>query len=437
MSDKIYADRMRKLGNQFYISQKYDDAITQYNLCLTFSGSTMEHQGLAYANRSAAYLGLNSYQDCLDSIRLAKECSLPTNVFQKVLAREKAAELSLKESKAVCDNKPPKLSYRRHKRISSFVYCLSSKDPHTPYQDFGIVTNKELQSGDVLIVEQALATLPGSVSECHNCLRQCGSLQRCDCSCLFCSPECKAQAFASYHKYECPLVEHLACFPNQSRLLLRVFFKLLQCFKNVRSLRKYLEDIKSPNPFEFDDSGEGSDQEFFKSQFRIYYALKEPIDVTDKDMHEIYGKVAIAIDLLKTVKETPLAAATTDDWSFLAEQLFRIIFNSCYTLKYIVNSRTGSKRRPIEVEIDHCCMNDKSLVIHGAASFVRFTFRNQANVQISYVNDVLIVTALKYIPIGSELLCSTEYVLVFFIVVFVCLIICIFMFLAGTTILMK
>lgn len=403
MFDEYNAERIRKLGNQLYISHKYDVAIDKYNMCLTFSGPTIERHGIAYANRSAAYFALDSYQDCLDSIRLAKECSLPGDVLQKVLAREKMALLYLKKSEEVSDNKPVALSYHCHKRISSFIYCLSPKLPHDPTA--GIITNMNLLPGDVLIVEKALMTLPGTHTECHNCLRRCGSLQRCDCSYMFCSPECKAEAFATYHKYECPLVEHLICFTNQDRLLLRVFFKILQCFKDVRSLREYLETIKSPNPFKVNDSEE--EAESFKSQFRIYYAMKEPnMNLTDADMHEIYATVAIVIDLLKTVENIPLAAITTEDWTFLAELLFRLIFNSCRTIKTVLNHQIGSKRHTMVVEIDHCCFSDQSIAIHSAAAFLRFTSRNEANVKMDYVNDVLHVSALKYIPSGTELLCS-------------------------------
>lgn len=407
LSNEFNADRIRKLGNHFFVSQNYYEAINQYNLCLTYSGSSIERHGIAYANRSAAYFGLKSYQDCLDSIRLAKECSLPADVFQKVVAREKMAHLHLKGSEEVADYKPPELSYRRHERISSFIYCLSPKNLHDPYA--GIITNKKLLPGDVLIVEQALTIMPGTVSECHNCLRRCGSLQRCECSYMFCSPECKAQAFATFHKYECPLVEHFICFTNQNRLLFRAFFKILQCFKDVRSLREYLENINRPNPFKVCDSEEELDRESFKSLFGLYYAMQEPLmNLTDKDMHEIYGQVAIAIALLKTVKEIPLKAIATDDWSFLAEQLFRLIINSCFTIKTILNSQIRSKYRTIEIA--QCCMSDESIAIHGAASFIRFTSRNQANVKMDYVNDILIVRAIECIPSGTELLCSAEYV---------------------------
>lgn len=403
--NEYVSDEFRMFGNESYQFQQYDKAIKEYNISLYYS--SVESHGILYANRAAAYLSLSLYQDCMDSIRLAKECPLPANVLKKVLARERVAIEGLKSE--ATDNKVPiQLSYRRHKHISSFVHCLSPKDQRN--QSAGIITTKNLLPGDILIIEPPLMTYNYHPGQCTNCLRECGSLQKCKCSELFCSHECKSEAFATYHNYECPLAEFLMCYNIEERLTLRVFFKIIQCFKNVQSFREYLEKIKSPpNPFDIQVEDQ-PDREMFESHFRVFYAQREPLDIQkSKDLLIMYAKTSIIIDLLKNVKQIPLAAETSDDWSFLSEQLFRLFIHTCWTQKAIVNSQIRYVQNGNgEEELDVHSVKEGSITIHGNASLIRSTSGEESNVLMDYENNMLIVRAMKRIPCGTELMCSKE-----------------------------
>lgn len=322
---------LRKFGNECYKNELFAEAIEAYCRLSCFSNS-LEIQGIAYSNRSAAYLALRSYQDCLDSVRLAKERPLPENIMVKVLEREKMALEGLKMVGNIPKTNNPgilvELSYLRHEKVPSFVFCLELKDARNSYG--GIVTTKKLQPGDIVVVEPLFIAISKSFGMCSHCLRSCGSLKPCKCKLvLFCSEKCKAEAFETYHNIECPLMEHLFVYTDEDCVVLRAFFNLIQRFKDYKSLRNYFEDIKTPNPFDDKDYDAGS----FESNFRIFFGTEQPhvvkCKVRDPDLlrknecnENIYiAKTAIIIDLLKTSKKIPRVAESTEEWLFLSEQL--------------------------------------------------------------------------------------------------------------------
>lgn len=411
------ADEIKLRGNEYFSSQQFEAAITQYNKVLYFT-SSREKMGIAYANRSAAYFALQCYRDCLDSVLLARECPLSVNILNKIQAREEMAIecLELEEIAKKHDDeleKPIELSYRRHKLVSSFVHCLSLKDPLNPFG--GIVTTKNLMPGDVLVVEPLTAF---SFSLCGHCLRSCGSLQPCICGWMFCSPKCKADAFASYHNFECPLSEYLVCYSEEDNLPMRVFFKLIQRFKDVQTLRDYLMDIKRPNPFEIKDSIE--DVESFESQFRIYFATEQPSLINcivrrpkqlcsdlkkNINLRRTLGKTAIIIAMLKTCKQIPVFAKTVQEWSFLSEILYRLFCYQSFTAKLVETSEiTYVQRANSDIHMKALIRPTNAIALYGSASLFRSSC--EENILMDYANGVLMVRAIKFIPYGSELLCN-------------------------------
>lgn len=399
----------RMLGNVFYNHREYKMAIWKYNNALTLTKSSKK-RGLAYANRAVAYLALKMYEDCLDSVSLAKDCVLPKNVLQKVLARERVA-LEHLGSAEVDVKEPTKLTYRRHKQISSFVHCLSLKDPHNLFG--GIVTTKNLLPGDVLVVEKPLAVITSGM--CNYCFRKCGSLKPCKCgSVMFCSEKCQVSAFTEYHDIECLLMPFLLCFERDDNLAQRILFKLLRRFKDVENLKNYLQNIENPNPFDTKDAEVWSEMESFESQFRIYYATKhasvanatviKPL-ISEFDnilVQASFAKTAITIDLLK--KLNVWTAKTDDDWRFLSELTFRLFCYMPLTFKTIQTNTIRYVLEAGEIQMETETSVKDAAVIHGTASL--FKSECQENVCMDYVNGVLIVRAIKFIPIGDELLCS-------------------------------
>lgn len=418
-------NQQRMVGNEFYRNLQFDKAIVAYNVCLLLS--TLEFRGIAYANRAAAYLALGSYQDCLDSANLAKQYPLPRNTMIKVLAREKMAIEGLQIEKVAINmentdlpspsDQQLKLSYRRNKRMPSFAFCLKLKDAGNPYA--GIITTENLLAGDVLVVEPTLTTHNKLNPLCDYCAGTSGSLQLCRCAkIVFCSSKCEEKAFEEYHKFECPLMDHLFAFPNQDCVVLRVFFKLITRFKDFGNLRNFVENIKNPNPFDDEHFEAWSDPGSFLSQFRIYYALQRPsvinctvrkrnlfrTDIENTNMQASMAKTAIIIEMLKTCKQIPRIASSALEWSFLSELLFHFIIFKSFTVMNL----------PIR-EITYIQVDENGIELQGYEKYGFFfygllgsasLFRTscQENICMDYVNNMVIVRALKYIPRGTELL---------------------------------
>lgn len=410
LQNELIAQDQRKDGNRFFTALQFEEAIQSYNQSVSFSSSS-EFRGIMFANRAAAYLKLHSYQDCLDSIRLAKECPLPAKIMMKVLAREKVAieglELYDGANEASCSDMPIELSYRRHKRIPSFVFCLKLKEAGNPYG--GIITTKDLLPGDVLVIEPPLTKYTRSLGMCNNCFRSCGSLQPCKCGIMFCSPECKKEAFDTYHNFECPLMEYLITFSYVDGLILRVFFKLIQRFEDFARLREYLENIIAPNPFDGDDIQDWPDVGNFLSQFRLFYATERPsvkncIDQRYNNLHTTMAKAAVLIDILKQSKEIPCIAKGADEWAFLSEQLFRLFCYKTFTARSVAKSVLKYHKKTnneVVVSSDSIFYN-QSLALYGSASLFRVSCL--VNIVMDYRKEGLIVRAIECIPRGTELL---------------------------------
>lgn len=413
---EVIADEHRLAGNYFYTALDFQKAILYYNRTITLT-KLVEKMGIAYSNRSAAYYALKSYRDCLGSVRLAKECPLPTSVWKKLVERERMAIDKLESAPPKETNefhKTIELSYRRHKRITSFVHCLSLKDHRNLYG--GIVTTKNFLPGDVLVVEKPLTAHTFNI--CAYCLRESGSLQPCKCNfVMFCSQKCKEDAFATFHQIECPLMDYLSCFALADQLVQRIFFKLMFRFKDVPRLRQYMESIKNPNPFDLKDAEDWPEMDSFESQFRIYFSTKQtpvvnaivrkPLSSAFENpiVQKYLAHTAVIIDLLKTCKGVPQIAKTQDEWSFLSEQLFQMFCLSPFTSKltafneisYIHTSNGEVNMQVIPTDIG-------ATALYGTASLFKSSCRE--NIAMDYVNGVLVVRALKFIPKKSELLCS-------------------------------
>lgn len=188
-------------------------------------------------------------------------------------------------------------------------------------------------------------------------------------------------------------MQHLFVYTEEDVVVLRAFFNLILRFKDHKSLREYFENIKNPNPFDKDYVA-GS----FESKFRIFYGTEQPHVVncharnpdllrTNKVDENIYvAKTAILIDLLKTSKEIPRIAETTDQWLYLSEQLYRLFIYKLYTMRNVAFK--------------------KSVVLYGSASL--FKISCQENIRFDYENNVLVGRATKCIPPGTELLAQSE-----------------------------
>lgn len=118
------AEEYRNKGNALYASNQFLAAIEMYNqsLCYAETDGDLYHLSVGFANRSAVFFKLKLYQECLESVRLAKEHNYPEQLLPKLQKREaNCIEMINRnrknEPKNIITNYRPKLSYPPNKKV--------------------------------------------------------------------------------------------------------------------------------------------------------------------------------------------------------------------------------------------------------------------------------------------------------------------------------
>lgn len=151
MKSDVKADECRIEGNKFYLKEKFYEALVAYNKSLCFSASQLQ-LSLAYANRSAVYLKLKQFEHCMRNIQFARDNKYPHDA--KLDEREQKCKAQMETQQHKTKNDPWtffKLSYPPNEKIPFIVNCLELNED----EKYGrhIVTNRDLQPGDVIAIE--------------------------------------------------------------------------------------------------------------------------------------------------------------------------------------------------------------------------------------------------------------------------------------------
>lgn len=166
------ADLLRKLGNDLYDKGRLFEALVKFNDALCFSIPGSESMGKAYANRSAVYLDLKRFKNCLRNIKLARENGYPPGKFSKLDDREARC----KQIMGKTGNKDPfsfspfdffKLSYAPNPKVPFLAKCLEMSND----KEFGphLVTNFNLKSGDFIAVTDGALKFIDPLARLHRC----------------------------------------------------------------------------------------------------------------------------------------------------------------------------------------------------------------------------------------------------------------------------
>ncbi|XP_035904023.1 SET and MYND domain-containing protein 4-like [Anopheles stephensi] len=267
--DNAKARSLRARGNEMFHPKvkRYIEALKCYNESIAFSQKGTEDRAIAYANRSTICYELHRYEECLENIRLARESNYPERLANKLVKREEDAKKALMAAKArPCkdDAKPnvaaPQLSYRAHETAPQVAECLELFES----EKFGryVVTNRNLNAGDVVIIEQPFCCLLRDVYRCIRCdfclKESIFTLIPCE-SCtvaMYCSNECMTKAYRQYHRYECPVIRDMwRIFTKLPVLSLRVVTTAIAAFDhNLQAMGEHLRALneKEINAFTMD-----------------------------------------------------------------------------------------------------------------------------------------------------------------------------------------
>ena len=168
------AIKYRESGNAEFRRKNYLNALISYNISISYA-CTKKVLSLGYANRSAVYIEIESYEACLKNIQWARENDYPMDKIEKLNEREQKCKRFILEGKKNLVEDPWdffKLSYPPNKKIPWIVDRLELRK--TKKYGRGIYATKDLKVGDIICVEDSIFGLLDGDSYymyCNNCLK--------------------------------------------------------------------------------------------------------------------------------------------------------------------------------------------------------------------------------------------------------------------------
>ena len=226
-----------------------------YTLSVAYAPLNSEELAMAYGNRSALLLHLRKHKECLRDVELALKITQSESLRAKMLIRKgkclKAIDNSkvkeifseAKEAIAFLDGKSielketlnsslkkaltkkPQFPINMMERVvrdlpelqeSAEVPSISKKVVLKYEKKIGrfLEAKADIKTGEILVIEPGYAqcpTLYQMMMACSNCLTYTWNGIPCDgCAmAIYCSEECKAEAWTKFHDMECSKVDFL------------------------------------------------------------------------------------------------------------------------------------------------------------------------------------------------------------------------------------
>ncbi|KAL7035122.1 hypothetical protein ACKWTF_008235 [Chironomus riparius] len=362
-SDKK-ANEFREVGNAKYTKREYMAALIAYNKSIAYA-CTKNALSLGYANRSAAFLELECYDECLKNIEWARNIGYPEDKLSKLEEREqKCKKLRLKGRNN--KNEDPweffKLSYPANKKIPWIVDRLEVRT--TEKYGRGIYATKDLKAGDIICIEDpVISFLEGNhfYKHCNNCSKSCMmNLIPCNhtASMMFCSNECMENFYSKFP-------DILLSLNDDMKLL----SEIAAPFEGYAQLDDLISktDMKQLNKTIFDyDLSNHQDPEYRKKLMTCLLSLQPKSDhIVDERSNVIFNHVS---------KKT-------------AHHILSIVPNNCSGTYYLdgevsVPFVAGSKISLFKSLINHSCLR---------------------NIQMVGINDKIAIVVMKPIKAGEQI----------------------------------
>ncbi|XP_023937250.1 SET and MYND domain-containing protein 4 [Bicyclus anynana] len=226
----------RNLGNISFQERKHHKAWQYYNLALSNATLCSENYCLALSNRSAAFYEMKKYNECIKDIESVLLLEYPKKILGKLMKRR---ELCNEALAIVIPNDEYLLDdILEMKCTKDSRYVAAGNKLEVVYSaEMGrhVIAKEDIKVGEVLAVEDPYFRLllkSQLLCWCSYCLSRQMNLLPCD-SCslaLYCSTECKDNAWKEYHSVECPLMVTLLDmdFTKLELLALRTVIKARQ-----------------------------------------------------------------------------------------------------------------------------------------------------------------------------------------------------------------
>lgn len=230
-----------------------EHAIKEVNKSLCFAENGCEELGLAYALRAYFFFRLKQYSLSLADIDLARNGNYPRFMWPILDERKNN---SLKAMDAADGEGQPLtelavLSFPADAKIPCFAQGLEVKVS----RNFGehIVTNRSLEIGQTVIVEEAYCITSENVlnySQCANCFECKANLMPCkNCSSImFCSQNCYDVGHRNFHAVECGQPGVYSKWNAAIRLVTNSVIKAINSFPNLKKLMDAIDQFNNRGP---------------------------------------------------------------------------------------------------------------------------------------------------------------------------------------------
>lgn len=238
-------------------SLKFDDSPKTYFNLLMIANKNLSlaknssEAAFCFDRRSRVYFAMGQYRKCWRNLELAKGCGMDVGDLESV---------KLMEEKASKKRNFFKLSYQENEKNPSLVNCIKL----CVNQKYGryLVTTQRLKSGDIVAIEKPFyKSLDKNAvhGRCTNCFKT-NLLDLLPCescsSAMFCSKECRAASWETFHKFECKSIDEMTQDDGFLMMVQRSLFHALNICGGVENLQKLIEGKSSSSVFDLDFNDE-------------------------------------------------------------------------------------------------------------------------------------------------------------------------------------
>lgn len=249
-SDEVSLQK-RKAGNILFFEQDWAAAMEMYNVSLCFAERRSKMIALAYANRSACFLKMKMFNECLIDIDLAKQAGYPESLMTKLEARKDECLKSIDENMQKLDEFGLKLSFDAEEKFPCMANVLKIEKDHN--DEYSVVATKNIGVGRTVVVEEAFLKylFIRHGWKCNICLKSNTNLMPCKkCTiAMFCRSKCEG---CYLHELECGMK---LCNDSQTNGVVmqdvRGILLAIKMFSTADELMNFVEKtLKSDHSFE-------------------------------------------------------------------------------------------------------------------------------------------------------------------------------------------
>ncbi|XP_014467646.1 PREDICTED: SET and MYND domain-containing protein 4-like [Dinoponera quadriceps] len=438
------ATLFKLVGNREFQSKKYALSVSTYTKSAIYAPADSEDLSVAIANRSASLFYLGKYHECIKDIELATKLKYPRNLCYKLYVRavqcylklgkkeyaraalhqlrllinddmpnakkealeKQLAQLSSSVSRMVDTGDDvtditeahslPEISFGENPNLPSASAAVDVK--YTPQKGRHVIANRDIKKGQTLLVEKpfsfVLLECDGINDLCENCCRSYGKNPTPCSGCLntlFCDANCWDEAYSSYHRWECAgnqmglwqqigvahlgLKTLLKCTTTNDSSMFNSIQQLVTCFDNLTA-----NDL-------------------------IVYGITATMLTLYLTKYTDYFKVF-------NIREHLVSKFTDNTFNFnndLASESDERVYVSSLLLRHVLqlicNGHAITKLNKIASDKDKLCVEQQDRIataIYPSASMMNHSC--DPNIITSFVDQYLIVRAMKDIAAGEEVL---------------------------------